>query len=124
MSATYFGILPHDFSAGFHLDVIASFKFGEMWPMKFKFLDAILIATSLAAIFVPQHSRAQDATRRIEIVAKRFEFTPADITLKKGVPVVLVLTSKDVAHGVKFKGLNLTVKAKKGSASEVRFHAN
>ena len=102
MSATYFATLPRDFSAGFRLDVIASFKFGEMWPMKFKLLDAIIIAAGLAAIVVPQYSRAQSASHRIEIVAKRFEFTPADITLKKGVPVVLVLISKDVAHGVKF----------------------
>ena len=64
---------------------------------------------------------AEAAPQRIEIVAKRFSFTPGEITLKKGVPVVLVLTSADVAHGLKFKELNLVVNAKKGQTNEVTF---
>ena len=35
----------------------------------------------------------------IQIKAKRFEYTPNEITLKKGVPVVLELTSLDRLHG-------------------------
>jgi len=50
-----------------------------------------------------------------------FDFTPGEITLKKGEPVVLVLTSADVDHGVKFKELHVDVKAKKGQTSEVTF---
>ena len=38
--------------------------------------------------------------RRIEIIAKRFTYDPDTITLKKGEPVVLVLRSIDVAHGL------------------------
>jgi cytochrome c oxidase subunit II len=89
--------------------------------MKAKSLASIFIATVFAGILLLQHSRAEDAPRRIEIVAKRFDFTPGDITLKKGVPVVLALTSQDVDHGVKFKELDLTLKAKKGESSQVTF---
>jgi len=90
--------------------------------MKFKFLAPMLIVPVLAAIFFgSQLSKAQSAPHRIEIVAKRFDFTPGDITLKKGEPVVIALTSKDVDHGVKFKELNLVVKAKKGETSEVAY---
>lgn len=64
---------------------------------------------------------AQEAPKRIEITAKRFDFTPGEITLKKGVPVVLVLTSADVDHGLKFKELNLVVSAKKGQTKEIPF---
>jgi cytochrome c oxidase subunit 2 len=35
----------------------------------------------------------------IQIKAKRFEYMPNEITLKKGVPVVLELTSLDRVHG-------------------------
>ena len=35
----------------------------------------------------------------IEITAKKFEFTPSEITLKKGEPVILRLTSADRVHG-------------------------
>jgi cytochrome c oxidase subunit 2 len=69
----------------------------------------------------PFNANAQDAPQRIQITAKRFDFTPGDITLKKGVPVVLVLTSTDVDHGLKFKELNIVVTAKKGQTNEVAF---
>jgi cytochrome c oxidase subunit 2 len=79
---------------------------------------AALLVVLFAAV---QCLPAQAAPQRIEIVAKRFSFTPGEITLKKGVPVVLVLTSADVAHGLKFKELNLVVNAKKGQTNEVTF---
>lgn len=48
--------------------------------------------------------------QRINIVAKRFSFEPAEATVKKGVPVVLVFQSPDVAHGIRFRDLNAEVK--------------
>ncbi len=64
---------------------------------------------------------AADSPRRIEVVAKRFAYVPAEITLKKGEPVVLVLHSEDVAHGVKFKELNLQTEIGKSATSELSF---
>ena len=52
--------------------------------------------------------------RRIEVVAKRFAFEPAEITVKKGEAIDLVLTSADVAHGVRIRELNLDLRAGKG----------
>ncbi len=90
--------------------------------MKFRFLATALIILSLAgALFVVQRSNAQDSPQRIEITAQRFNFTPDEITLKKGVPVVLVITSKDVDHGLKFQELDINVKIKKGQTTEVPF---
>jgi cytochrome c oxidase subunit 2 len=66
-------------------------------------------------------SHAQDPPRRIEITAKRFEFSPSEITLKKGEPVIVVLTSKDVQHGLKLDAFNQVVLAKKGESSQVGF---
>lgn len=64
---------------------------------------------------------AADAPRRIEIAAKRFSYAPAEITLKKGEPVVLVFHSEDVPHGIKFKELNLQTEIGKGKVSELSF---
>jgi cytochrome c oxidase subunit 2 len=66
-------------------------------------------------------SPAPDAPRRIEVSAKKFAYTPAEITVKKGEPVVLILTTEDVAHGLKFKELNLNAKLEKGKPSELAF---
>ena len=47
----------------------------------------------------PFEARSQASPRVIDIAAKRFEFTPNQITLKKGEPVILRVTSSDVTHG-------------------------
>jgi cytochrome c oxidase subunit II len=90
--------------------------------MKFRFATLTVVAAFLlSAFFVPQVLHAQDSPQRIEIVAKRFDFTPGEITVKKGVPVTLVVTSKDVDHSLKIKELNVNVVAKKGSSGEATF---
>ena len=66
-------------------------------------------------------SSVQDAPKRIEVSVKKFAYMPSEITLKKGEPVVLVLTSEDVTHGLKFKELNLNTKVEKGKPSELAF---
>jgi cytochrome c oxidase subunit II len=82
----------------------------------------ILMVALLAGIACAwQLSHAEDPPRRVEIVAKRFEFSPSEISLKKGEPVIIVLTSKDVEHGLKFEEFNQVVKAKKGESSQVEF---
>jgi cytochrome c oxidase subunit 2 len=75
---------------------------------------------SMNPLFQPSVA-ADDQPRRIEVVAKRFTFEPSTIEVKKGVPVVLVLKSEDVPHGIRFRELNVEVKASKGGSGEVRF---
>lgn len=87
---------------------------------KFAFLAAIAMTLIFSPI-LPSPACAQDQPQRVEITAKRFAFIPAEITLKKGVPVVLVLTSQDVSHGLKFKELGIDIKAKKGKTAEAAF---
>ncbi len=90
--------------------------------MKTKFQTASCLALSLTALaLAPMRAMPEGAARRIEVVAQRFDFTPGEITLKKGVPVVIAFTSKDVSHGLKFKEINLVIQAKKGETSEITF---
>lgn len=89
--------------------------------MKIKMHFVALIGIVATYLAIAPQVKAQDAPHRIEIAAKRFDFSPADITVKKGEPVTLVLTSKDVDHGLKFRDLNVVVNAKKGETKEVTF---
>lgn len=82
---------------------------------------ALFIVMAAAPLFAAQSAHAQATPRRIEIIAKRFSFTPAEITLKKGEPVVIVFTSADVPHGLSFRELGFNVKAAKGHTSEATF---
>jgi cytochrome c oxidase subunit II len=50
---------------------------------------------------------ASDNPKVIEISAKKFEFTPSQITLKKGEPVILRLSSSDRVHGFMSKPLKI-----------------
>jgi cytochrome c oxidase subunit 2 len=78
----------------------------------------LLMLTMMAAT---GRLHAQGVPRRVEITATRFSYSPAEITLKKGEPVVLVLKSTDVAHGLRFRDLHVDMNVRAGGSTEVRF---
>ena len=74
------------------------------------------------SLFADAYASSGETPRRIEITAKRFSYEPDVITLKKGEPVVLVMRSSDVTHGIKVDELNLKSEdIKKGKDTEIRF---
>ena len=89
--------------------------------MNTKFTKTGLIATSLTVGLsilwlatpstrvpgVMRSAMAAEEPQVIEIKAKKFEFTPNEITLKKGQPVVLRLTTEDRTHGFFLKPLKI-----------------
>jgi cytochrome c oxidase subunit 2 len=83
----------------------------------------IFLAFALLPVLTSQSSAAT-SPRRIEVTAKRFEFEPAEITIKSGESVDLVLTSADVSHGVRIRELNIDLRASKGKPGEVKFTAD
>lgn len=93
--------------------------------MKKRFEAATFLLAVLVCTLVCQHGAlAEVTTRHVEVVAKRFAFEPANITLKKGEPVDLVLKSVDVAHGLRFRELNVEVNVGKGGKGAVHFVPN
>ena len=76
---------------------------------------------AIGSITLSGFSSAPDTPQRIEVSVKKFAYTPAEITLKKGEPVVLVLKTEDVTHGLKFNELNLNTKFERGKPSELAF---
>jgi cytochrome c oxidase subunit 2 len=106
-----------------HLSLPAYFKEKRFFSMAVRTLAKIfgVVAVIVGCVSLPLSSPAADSPRRIEIVAKRFNYTPSEIELKKGEPVVLVIHSADVAHGLKCNELHLQTDIGKGATSEVSF---
>jgi cytochrome c oxidase subunit 2 len=62
---------------------------------------------------------AQGTGQTIEIHAKRFDFSPSEITLKKGQATTLKLISDDVTHSLVVKELGINREVSKGHPEEV-----
>lgn len=76
---------------------------------------ALLAPLALLFFFTTaQATTPADPSREIKVTARRFEFQPKTITVHKGEPVRLVITSEDVDHGFALKefGVNETVEAR------------
>jgi cytochrome c oxidase subunit 2 len=58
--------------------------------------------------------------RVVPIKVKRFEYMPKEVTLKKGVPVVLELKSLDVPHGFNLPDLGVRADVLPGQTARVR----
>jgi cytochrome c oxidase subunit 2 len=82
----------------------------------------LIVAVALVSPAIPSPiAWSQPEVQRIEISARRFNFTPGEITVKKGLPVVLVLKSLDVTHGLRIHELGVDVTIKAGETVEVKF---
>ncbi|MGB8481602.1 MAG: cupredoxin domain-containing protein [Acidobacteriaceae bacterium] len=74
-----------------------------------------LIAQENAA---PAPGATATPARTITIQAKKYEFIPAEITLKKDQTVKLELTSDDVEHSLEVPALGINSVMKKGEVTE------
>ena len=54
------------------------------------------------------------------ITAKRFEYSPKEITVKKGVPVVLQFASADRLHGFNCPSLGIRADIRPGKVNSIR----
>jgi cytochrome c oxidase subunit 2 len=70
-------------------------------------------------MFSAPSTPAQSDKRVIEVHAKRFAFTPAEITLKTGESVTLSLISDDVPHSLLIEGLGVNTAVSKGHPSQI-----
>jgi len=74
----------------------------------------------IVLIVITQLGLAQEpAPRVIEITARRFEFNPKQITLKRGEPVTIRLVSTDRAHGLLVKPLGVDLDADDGKPAQI-----
>ena len=90
----------------------------------------ILLACAMAVIQVFCYG-AQDAAppaagapHEFQMTAKKYEFDPGTITVKKGERVKLVITALDKDHGFKIKEFGVEQVLKKGEPTTVEFTAD
>ncbi len=86
-------------------------------PVLFAVVAAIA-ASALVAVALADEPPAP-APRVVDLVAKRFLFTPNVITLKKDEPVVLRLRSEDVVHGFFQRPLGINATIEPGKVREI-----
>jgi cytochrome c oxidase subunit 2 len=88
------------------------------WPMA----TSISILVFVTGIFIMGgHALAEEKEQVFQITAKRFEYSPKDITVKKGIPVVLEFTALDRLHGFNCPGLGIRADIRPGKVTTVRF---
>jgi cytochrome c oxidase subunit 2 len=67
---------------------------------------------------------ADASAQRIEVVAKKFDFGPKEVRVKKGQRVTIVLTTPDFVHGFSVPDFNVRADGIPGKTVEVTFVAD
>jgi cytochrome c oxidase subunit 2 len=70
-------------------------------------------------VHAQQSANAAVEPKVIEITARKFAFTPSAITLKKGEPIILRLTSADRVHGFMSRPLKIDTDIAAGKTTDV-----
>lgn len=86
-------------------------------------IATVAVCLSAGLAFVPSTTRSAQ-TPVIRMTAKKFEYSPNEITVKKGVPVVLEITSLDRDHGFKLRAFGVRADVKPGAVTRVRIVPN
>jgi cytochrome c oxidase subunit II len=88
----------------------------------FKYISPIIIFSMIFVLaYHTSQLMASEQERVIRISAKKFEYNPKVIKIKKGVPVVLELTSLDRLHGFNCPGLGIRSDINPGKTTRVKF---
>ena len=89
--------------------------------MHAKYLIPLVLAGGFVAMPFQHRTVAAQNEQTVEITARRFTFSPSEITLKRGQSVTLVLVSTDVSHGLRVRDLNLELRADKKKPGQKTF---
>ena len=79
---------------------------------------AVVLLIGAASLVLAKSKDQGD--RVVPIKVKRFEYMPKEVTLRKGVPVVLELQSLDVPHGFNLPDLGVRADVLPGQTTRVR----
>ena len=90
--------------------------------MKRTMILVLMMTTGFGVLAYTTYSRplAGDV-KVIKITAKKFDFTPNELTVKEGEPVALELTSTDRVHGFSLPDFKLTARIEPGKVTRVTF---
>ena len=87
-------------------------------------LPVLLLLLAIAGGPGAHEARAAEnepAATEIKVIARQFEFVPKTISVRKGEPVKLVITSEDVDHGFAIDEFKVNKRIKGGGSAVVEF---
>jgi cytochrome c oxidase subunit II len=87
--------------------------------IRYRWAAAAPVLMVLLWMVIGGHRAYATGPRVVDITAKRFGFTPDQITLKKGETVTLRLHSEDVTHGFFMRKLKIDTEVEAGQTAEV-----
>jgi len=104
-------------------DSVRTSRGGSVTKRRMPHRGALALVLTAGALVGATATGAQDATpRKINVTARKGEFTPARIEVKAGETVEIVLQSEDVTHGFECRELGLgPVRVHKDAAETVAF---
>jgi cytochrome c oxidase subunit II len=85
---------------------------------------ALMLGMLLAGMIVIPGQPTEQAAPEISMTAKKFEFSPDTVRLKKGDRVKLVITALDRDHGIKIEGYQIEKKLPKDEAVSIELTAD
>jgi cytochrome c oxidase subunit II len=89
----------------------------------------VVVAFSLLALFLllaeaRDSSAATEGVHEIKMTAKKYEFSPGSIHVKKGEHVKLLITAVDHDHGFKLPAFDIQQDLKEGETTTIEFTAD
>ena len=85
-------------------------------------LMAVVMCLAGAALAAGQATPSD--VHEFTMTAKKYEFDPGVITVKKGEKVRLIITAADHDHGIKIEGYDINQELKKGDPTTIEFTAD
>ncbi len=80
-------------------------------------MRTVLRITTLLLVLA---TRAQGEEQVVHVTARKFAYEPSEITVRKGVPVVLEITSLDRDHGFRLDAFGVRAEVHPGEVTRVR----
>lgn len=98
----------------------------KLKPTSVAILALMLVNGSLASLGAlaqdaAYKSQAAPNVHEIQVTAKKYEFSPNPIRVKKGEPVRLIITATDHDHGIQLDAFHIKQKLKKGVPTTIEF---
>ena len=85
----------------------------------------LLVLGATAMLNAPRYAAQNDKStlqaHEIQVTAKKYEFSPNPIRVKKGEPVKLIITATDHDHGFSLEAFHIKQKLKKGEPTTSEF---
>ena len=91
-----------------------------MHPLSRRAFGALTLS-AIAAAAAAVAAQTQPQAQLVKLTVKKFEYSPERVTVRKGIPVVIEITSLDRIHGFKLPDFNLRTDVIPGEVARVSF---